>query len=367
MSFNSSHSSPMISCPSPSSVSSQSSTEEGTVTNVYGDINHSDIFMHVVHPNGTQFGTAGAGVPAEPGAEQQQKPIADTLFQLPPAQVKVQVTASAEMEMKAAERPRTVSSDTSISSLRSEEAGSAGSVGSAGAGSGSGDTSVGGTSSTVASGPVSPSSGSFPKTGKRGCPQQFPRKLYDMIDAQTREAEGKEEPSPNRPTCIQWTSNGKAFMITNMETFTASILPHYFKTTKFSSFQRNLNLYGFSKVIRGIDRGSYFHPCFARGEESSFSVVKRVKKQRKKRETTHAPAKSSGSSSPGNSGSSSDPLPNDNKNNEYHFNSNTTNWNPCSANPSGHYGAALGSVRSSGTSDDRAVAGLALLAMVSSA
>ena len=152
--------------------------------NVYGDISHSDIFMHV--DDGTQFGTAGAGVPAKPGAE----PIADTLFQLPPAQVKVQVTASAEMEMKAAERPRTVSSDTSISSLRSEEAGSAGS---AGAGSGSGDTSVGGTSSTVASGPVSPSSGSFPKTGKRGCPQQFPRKLYDMIDAQTREAEGKEE------------------------------------------------------------------------------------------------------------------------------------------------------------------------------
>ena len=176
MSFNSS---PMISCPSPTSVSSASSTEEGTATNVYGDISHSDIFMHV--DDGTQFGTAGAGVPAKPGAE----PIADTLFQLPPAQVKVQVTASAEMEMKAAERPRTVSSDTSISSLRSEEAGSAGA--------GSGDTSVGGTSSTVASGPVSPSSGSFPKTGKRGCPQQFPRKLYDMIDAQTREAEGKEE------------------------------------------------------------------------------------------------------------------------------------------------------------------------------
>ena len=42
------------------------------------------------------------------------------------------------------------------------------------------------------------SSVSFPKTGKRGCPQQFPRKLFDMLEEQTflRECAGPV-PSPS--------------------------------------------------------------------------------------------------------------------------------------------------------------------------
>ena len=87
---------------------------------------------------------------------------------------------------------------------------------------------------------------------------------------------------PPLPPCIQWVSSGKAFVITSMPSFTSCVLPHYFKTTKFSSFQRNLNLYGFSKVIRGADRGSYFNPNFARGDEANLRAVKRVKRPRKK-------------------------------------------------------------------------------------
>ena len=69
----------------------------------------------------------------------------------------------------------------------------------------------------------------------------------------------------------------QAFVITDMPAFTTHVLPHYFRTTKFSSFQRNLNLHGFTKVIRGVDRGSYFNPNFSRDNEANLVAVKRVK------------------------------------------------------------------------------------------
>jgi hypothetical protein len=40
----------------------------------------------------------------------------------------------------------------------------------------------------------------------------------------------------------------------------------HFNQSKLTSFQRQLNLYGFSRITSGgPDRGSYYHPCFLRG------------------------------------------------------------------------------------------------------
>lgn len=101
----------------------------------------------------------------------------------------------------------------------------------------------------------------YPRTGKRGLPQQFPRRLYEML-----ECEGKalNEKGFNQVT-IQWSRSGRAFQITDVSLFASIILPKYFRTSKFSSFQRNLNLYGFSKVRRGPDTDMYAHPSFVRG------------------------------------------------------------------------------------------------------
>uniref|UniRef100_A0A7R9WLK0 HSF-type DNA-binding domain-containing protein n=2 Tax=Pseudictyota dubia TaxID=2749911 RepID=A0A7R9WLK0_9STRA len=43
-------------------------------------------------------------------------------------------------------------------------------------------------------------------------------------------------------------------------------MPKYFKQTKFASFQRQLNLYGFSRLTAGLDRGGYYHELFLRGK-----------------------------------------------------------------------------------------------------
>ena len=82
------------------------------------------------------------------------------------------------------------------------------------------------------------SSLTYPRTGKRGVPQQFPRRLYEMLEGEAKLAEA----SPNEKFVISWSESGKAFRILDVELFATTVLPRYFRTKKFSSFQRNLNL-----------------------------------------------------------------------------------------------------------------------------
>jgi heat shock transcription factor len=48
--------------------------------------------------------------------------------------------------------------------------------------------------------------------------------------------------SQQEKTIISWSDSGLAFRILDVEMFATDILPRYFRTKKFSSFQRNLNL-----------------------------------------------------------------------------------------------------------------------------
>jgi hypothetical protein len=46
----------------------------------------------------------------------------------------------------------------------------------------------------------------------------------------------------------------------------AGQLYRFFSQTKYPSFQRQLNLYGFSRFCHGPDKGAYYHVCFVRGQ-----------------------------------------------------------------------------------------------------
>jgi HSF-type DNA-binding len=78
----------------------------------------------------------------------------------------------------------------------------------------------------------------YPRTGKRGVPQQFPRRLSEMLECEAQLA----RTDPTHKCIITWSDSGKAFRILNVALFSSRILPKYFRTSKFSSFQRNLNL-----------------------------------------------------------------------------------------------------------------------------
>lgn len=64
---------------------------------------------------------------------------------------------------------------------------------------------------------------------------------------------------------ISWLPHGKGFTIHKKELFSEKVLPRYFKESKFTSFTRKLNRWGFSRVTRGSEAGSYYHPYFQKG------------------------------------------------------------------------------------------------------
>ena len=79
---------------------------------------------------------------------------------------------------------------------------------------------------------------SYPRTGKRGVPQQFPRRLFEMLESESK----LMSTDANHLNIIVWSDTGNAFRILDVALFSSHILPKYFRTSKFSSFQRNLNL-----------------------------------------------------------------------------------------------------------------------------
>ena len=135
----------------------------------------------------------------------------------------------------------------------------------------------------------------FPRTGKRGVPQQFPRKLYKMLQSESKNPTSLNGSSPSNEisliastkntdiiispsvSCCSWSDSGKAFRISDINQFSAIILPKYFRTSKFSSFQRNLNLYGFAKTRRGADANMYAHPAFLRDQPDMLSQLTKCK------------------------------------------------------------------------------------------
>merc|ERR1711957_824153 len=76
---------------------------------------------------------------------------------------------------------------------------------------------------------------------------------------------------------MSWLPHGRAFKIHNPKVFAATILPRFFNQSKYTSFQRQLNLYGFSRCCHGHDAGAYHHPFFLRGRQSLVKNITRTK------------------------------------------------------------------------------------------
>ena len=69
----------------------------------------------------------------------------------------------------------------------------------------------------------------------------FPQKLYSIIEIEK--------------DILCWSKKGTSFKIIDSESFANTIIPKYFRHTKMTSFQRQLNLYGFRRITKGEDAG----------------------------------------------------------------------------------------------------------------
>lgn len=80
----------------------------------------------------------------------------------------------------------------------------------------------------------------------------FVNRLFDMLE---------NADSDGISGIICWQPHGRCFIMRDQAKLN-DILPKYFKVTKTSSFLRQLNIYGFSRIARGPDRGGYYHEMF---------------------------------------------------------------------------------------------------------
>jgi hypothetical protein len=103
---------------------------------------------------------------------------------------------------------------------------------------------------------------------KANNPETFPLKLFRMIEEAERD--GMED-------VVSFLPHGKAFSIHKPRQFISDFMPKFFSTNRMSSFQRQLNLYGFRRITEGVDKGAYFHELFSKGQKNLCKQIKRKK------------------------------------------------------------------------------------------
>ncbi|KAF1321458.1 Heat shock factor protein 3, partial [Globisporangium splendens] len=92
---------------------------------------------------------------------------------------------------------------------------------------------------------------------------KFLRFLYQILEVEACEI-------------IAWSHNGTAFQIRQPDELAELILPKYFKHNKVSSFQRQLNYFGFKKWTKTqTNICTFSHPFFLRGEKDKMKLIKR--------------------------------------------------------------------------------------------
>ncbi|RQM25218.1 hypothetical protein B5M09_000801 [Aphanomyces astaci] len=111
---------------------------------------------------------------------------------------------------------------------------------------------------------ISPPTGAGPRSKKRdvGVPK-FLRSLFEMLETEDTQI-------------ISWTLDGSSVQVLDRHTLENRILPKYFKHSKFTSFQRQLNYFGFKKNTKFRSHMYTFtHPCFRQNRKDLLAKITR--------------------------------------------------------------------------------------------
>ena len=86
-----------------------------------------------------------------------------------------------------------------------------------------------------------------PDRRRKGRTGTFPAKLHQMLSDLERQEGGS--------LIASFLPHGRAFAVHKPRDFVKHIMPKYFRMSRFSSFQRQLNLYEFTRITEGADKG----------------------------------------------------------------------------------------------------------------
>nr|XP_034924544.1 heat stress transcription factor B-2a-like [Populus alba]TKS07240.1 hypothetical protein D5086_0000115720 [Populus alba] len=111
--------------------------------------------------------------------------------------------------------------------------------------------------------PTSPLAAAAGGETSRSTPTPFLTKTFKIVDDHTID------------DVISWNEDGSSFIVWNPTLFSRDLLPKFFKHNNFSSFVRQLNTYGFRKVVP--DRWEFSNECFRKGEKNLLCEIQRRK------------------------------------------------------------------------------------------
>lgn len=117
-----------------------------------------------------------------------------------------------------------------------------------------------------------------------GCKYPFPERLFDLL-------QDVDNGKPELSSIISWHANGNAFQVHDRKSLEKVIQKKYFNQSKYASFRRQLNLWGFERIpsdaaTKGkqdssseetlLYGGCFFHPLFQRHDRRLCCMVSRV-------------------------------------------------------------------------------------------
>ncbi|KAK4840252.1 hypothetical protein QYF36_003683 [Acer negundo] len=98
---------------------------------------------------------------------------------------------------------------------------------------------------------------------QRSVPAPFLMKTYQLVD------------DPITDDVISWNESGTTFVVWKTADFARDLLPNYFKHNNFSSFVRQLNTYGFRKIV--ADKWEFLNENFRKGHRELLTDIHRRK------------------------------------------------------------------------------------------
>ncbi|KAL7536443.1 hypothetical protein ACHAXR_007159 [Thalassiosira sp. AJA248-18] len=101
-----------------------------------------------------------------------------------------------------------------------------------------------------------------PISSKKKTKLQFPFNLYELL----------KYASISYSSVISWNPDGRSFVIHDPDSFMRTVAPKYFKQTRFRSFTRQLNIWGF----RNLRKDGWHHPHFVRGDTAGLRLIERL-------------------------------------------------------------------------------------------
>lgn len=98
----------------------------------------------------------------------------------------------------------------------------------------------------------------------------FPYKFHRML-------EETEEKGDSYKSIVSWLPGGQHFKVHDSNAFMKHIVPQYFKQKSYKSFQRQLHIYGFKRILKGPLQGAFYHPKFIKGNRQLTHEIDRIK------------------------------------------------------------------------------------------